>query len=96
MAKITYKGEQVDLKITNKTMMKFEMAGGSFSDFSSAPISQSIKFVCAALGLEGDPCDHADDFGKMTDISEAIKTALEESGFSSSEEDEVDEGKTNG
>ena len=96
MAKITYKGEQVDLKITNKTMMKFEMAGGSFSDFSSAPISQSIKFVCAALGLEGDPCDHADDFGKMTDISEAIKTALEESGFSASEEDEVDQGKTNG
>lgn len=96
MAKITYKGEQVDLKITNKTMMKFEMAGGSFSDFSSAPISQSIKFVCAALGLEGDPCDHADDFGKISDVSEAIKNALEESGFSEAEDAEVDEGKSDG
>lgn len=82
MAKITHKGKEVDLIITNKTMMKFEMGGGSFQDFEKAPISQSIQFVCSALGLEGDPIEHADDFGSLNEIAESIKDALGESGFS--------------
>jgi hypothetical protein len=95
MATIKYKGEDVSLKITNKTMMRFEISGGSFSDFSKSPISQSIKFVCSALDLKGDPIDHADDFGSMKEIADAIKDSLEESGFSA-DASEVDEGKQAG
>lgn len=92
MAEIKYKGQIKEYTITNKVMMKFEMAGGSFVNFESQPISQSIIFICCALGLEGDPIDHADDFEGLPEIAESIKSALDESGFSNS----VELGKTDG
>ena len=80
MANIRYKGKDVELKLSNKTMMKFEMNGGSFAKYEAEPVSQSVKLVCAALGLEGDPLDHADDLPPLAELAEVMKEALDESG----------------
>ena len=92
MATIKYKGEQRDIKITNKVMMSFELSGGKLTDFETNPVTSAIKLACAGLGLKGDPLDHADDFGSLTDISESIKDAMNESGIG----EEMDEKNVDG
>tara|TARA_B100002019_G_scaffold289988_2_gene306742 strand:+ start:313 stop:594 length:282 start_codon:yes stop_codon:yes gene_type:complete len=81
MAKILYKGEEREIKIDNKSMMRFEMNGGSLSDFESKPVSCAVNLACACLDLEGDPLDHANDLPPLSDIAEAVKSAMEESGL---------------
>lgn len=85
MAKITYKGEEREIKITNKSMMSFEMAGGKLSEFEENPVSNSIKLVCACLGLKGDPLNYADDFPPLVELSECIRQAMDESGMTGEE-----------
>jgi len=81
MAKIKYKGEEKELKITNRAMMAFELSGGNIKDFETNPVSSAIKLACACLKLQGDPLDHADDLPPLVEISEAITQAMTESGY---------------
>ena len=80
MATIRYKGKDVELKLSNRTLMKYEMNGGSFAKYEEEPVSQSVKLVCAALDLDGDPLDHADDLPPLTELAEVMKEALDDSG----------------
>lgn len=81
MASITHKGEAKEIKLDNRTLLSFEMMGGSFDQFESQPITASIKLACAALGLKGDPLDHANDLPSLNELSEIMKQAIDESGF---------------
>lgn len=81
MAKIQHKGEEKEIKIDNRTLLAFEMRGGSFSSFESQPVLQSMLLACAALGLKGDPLDHANDLPALNELSEVMQEALAESGF---------------
>lgn len=90
MAKIIHKGEEKEIQIDNRTLLAFEQAGGSFSNFDEQPISSSIKLACAALGLEGNPLDHANDLPSLNKLSEIMRIALEESGFNNEEVGKVE------
>jgi len=92
MAKITYKGEEKDIKVDNKAIMLFEINGGNISDFDSKPIASSISLACACLGLTGDPLEHANDLPPMAELAESIKEAMAGSGLSG----ETSEKKGNG
>jgi hypothetical protein len=81
MATIKYKGESKEIKITNRALMAFELAGGKLSDFENNPVSNSIKLACACLGIEGDALEHADDLPSLKEISDSISDALKESGL---------------
>ena len=81
MASITYKQEEVEVKITNKVLMKFELGGNSMSDFETKPVSASITLACCCLGLDGDPLDHADDLPPLNELAEQIRVIMEESGL---------------
>jgi hypothetical protein len=81
MATIKYKGKETEIKIDNRAMMKFEMNGGSLSDFESKPVSCAVTLACACLDLDGDPLDHANDLPPLTEIAESVKEAMEESGL---------------
>ena len=85
MAKLKYKGKETDIVIDNRTLLAFELAGGSFSDFDDKPISASIKLACCALKLEGDPLDHANDLPNLNTLSTVMRKAIEESGFGDEE-----------
>lgn len=86
MATIKYKGEDTEIVIDNRTMMRFELNGGSLTDFETKPVSCSITLACASLGLEGDPLDHANDLPPIAEIAEAVKLAMEESGLNNQQE----------
>lgn len=98
MAKIKYKGKQVEAKIDNRAMMKFELNGGSIGQFETQPITASINLACACLGLEGDPLEHANDLPPIKELPAIMKVIIDESGLNKTEEDEgeVDEKKENG
>ena len=81
MATINYKGESKEIKINNRALMAFELAGGKLSEFEANPVSNSIKLACACLGLKGDPLDHANDLPPLTELSESITQAMNESGL---------------
>ena len=81
MAKIQHKGEEKEIKIDNRTLLAFEMRGGSFSSFEAQPVLQSMLLACAALDLKGDPLDHANDLPALNELSEVMQEALAESGF---------------
>lgn len=81
MATITYKGEEREISINNRALMKYEMMGGSFSKFEVNPVSESVKLCCAALDLPGDPIDHANDLPSIQDLAEIMKDALSSSGY---------------
>lgn len=74
---IAYKGESRELKIGNAAMMRFSRLGGSFEKLESDPVEQAITLACAALGLTGDPIDHADDFPPLAQLADPIKQAME-------------------
>lgn len=82
MAKINYKGEEKEIQINNRTMMKFEQMGGTLQDFEDKPVTSSIILACASLDLQGDPLDHANDLPSLNELSEIMKEALVESGYS--------------
>ena len=74
---ISYRGEDRPLKIGNAAMMRFSRLGGSLEKLEADPVTQAITLACAALGLEGDPIDHADDFPPVFQLVEPIKAAVE-------------------
>ena len=97
MATIKYKGKEKEIKIDNRAMMKFELDGGSMSDFETHPISASIRLACACLNLEGDPLDHANHLPPLKELPEVMQQAIQESGFLDVEEgSEQDSKKGNG
>lgn len=75
---ISYKGERVPLVITNSVLMRFKRLGGDLAALESDPVSQAITLVCAALKLQGDPIDHADDFPPVARIAPLIAQAVAE------------------
>ena len=81
MATIKYKGEEKEVILDNKCLMKFEQAGGSFNEFETKPWSTSVTLMCSALGLEGNPADHANDLPPLKDLSDVLQQALDESGL---------------
>lgn len=81
MAKINYKGKEVEIKVNNRALMLFELNGGSMSDFETKPVSASITLACACLGLEGNPLDHANDLPSLNEMAGIIKEAMDESGI---------------
>ena len=74
---ITYKGERRELVIGNAAMMRFSRLGGSLEKLETDPVTQTITLACAALNLQGDPIDHADDFPPVFQLVEPIKQAVE-------------------
>jgi hypothetical protein len=74
---IYYKGERVPLKITNSVLMRFRRLGGELDKLESDPVSQAITLLCAALKLQGDPIDHADDFPPVAKVADSIRQAVE-------------------
>lgn len=73
---IYYKGERVPLEIKNSVLMRFKRMGGDLAALESDPISQAITLLCAALKLDGDPIDHADDFPPVAQVAESIGQAV--------------------
>lgn len=94
MAKIKYKGKERELKIDNRSMMKFEMQGGSLADFESKPIASSIQLACACLDLNGDPLDHANHLPPLKELPIIMQQAIEESGFLDKPEEDESEQET--
>ena len=92
MATIKYKGKDKEIKIDNKSLMAFELAGGSLGSFEESPISNSVKLICACLGLKGDPLDHANDLPPLQELSQQIAIAMEESGLSGEQESKKSNG----
>lgn len=92
MAKINYKGKEVDIALTNRSLMQFEMSGGNLNGFESQPISSSILLACACLKLDGDPLDHADDLPPLAELAEAMKVVVEESGLTGEIEEKNEDG----
>lgn len=89
MAKIRYKGKEVELVLNNRAMMKYEQLGGSFQKYDEQPVTQSVKLCCAALGLDGNPEDHADDLPPLQKLAEVMQEALSEGGYTGDEEGEA-------
>lgn len=81
MAKVTYKGEERELKIDNRCLMNFEMAGGNLKDFESKPFSTTIILTCCALGLDNDFPEHANHLPSLEQLTESLKQAMQESGI---------------
>lgn len=73
---IYYKGERIELKVTNSVLMRFKRLGGDLAALETDPVSQAITLLCAALKLTGDPIDHADDFPPVAKIAEPIAQAV--------------------
>ena len=98
MAKIKYDGKLVSIKLDNRAMMKFELEGGSISDFESHPISASIRLACACLNLSGDPLEHANLLPPLKELPLVMQKVIAESGFLDVEEekDEEETKKANG
>lgn len=84
---ILYKGEERILpKIGNKVLMRFERQGGSLAKFEEQPLTTAITLIACALGLPGDPLDHADDLPPFTELAGIVKNALETSGLTTADE----------
>lgn len=81
MATIKYKGEEKEIAIDNRTLLAFEMKGGDFNQFNVEPVTAAITLACAALGLEGNILDHANDLPPLAELVEVMKDAMQESGF---------------
>lgn len=86
MATITYKGKEKEIKIDNRAIMQFEMMGGNLASFEKQPVSSAIMLACAALGLKGDPLDHANHLPAMSLLPAVIQEAMKESGLNESAE----------
>lgn len=85
MAKVLYKGEEKELKIDNRCLMNFEMAGGNLNDFQAKPFSTTIILTCCALGLDNDFAEHANHLPALNELTESLKQAMAESGFTGEE-----------
>ena len=94
MAKIKYKGKEVEAKIDNRAMMKFELNGGTIAQFETQPISASINLACACLGLDGDPLDHANHLPPLNELPNVMKKIIDESGLLDSDNKQKEEEKT--
>ena len=88
MATIRYRGEDRELRIGNAALMRYEQAGGDLQRLidGKAPVTEAVTLVCSALGLPGDPVDHADDLPPLTALVEAVKVALDEAGLTDTED----------
>ena len=73
---IYFRGERVELKITNSVLMRFKRLGGELKQLEEDPVSQAITLLCASLKLQGDPIDHADDFQPVAQVATAIRDAV--------------------
>jgi len=84
---ILYKGQERLLpKISNKVLMRFEREGGTLAKFEEQPLTTAVTLIACALGLPGDPLDHADDLPPFTDLAVIVKDALESSGLTAVDE----------
>lgn len=81
MATIKYKDEEKEITIDNRAIMSFEMMGGSLANFEAQPVTSSIMLACAALGLKGEPIEHANDLPPMKELPAIIQQAMNESGL---------------
>ena len=84
---ILYKGEERILpKIGNSVLMRFEQQGGRLAKFEEQPLTTAVTLIACALGLPGDPLDHADDLPPFTELAAIVKDALESSGLTNTDE----------
>ena len=85
---IAYKGDLRTVPtIGNKVLMQFERQGGRLSELEQLPVTTAVTLICCALGLPGDPIDHADDLPSLKVIAQTVKAALEASGLTGDEDE---------
>ena len=83
---IVYKGaERILPKIGNRVLMRFEQQGGSLAKFEEQPLTTAVTLIACALGLPGDPLDHADDLPPFNELAAIVKDALELSGLTTTD-----------
>lgn len=99
MAKLQYKGKEVDLTITTGALYRFERAGFSMPDFGDPrkQLQAQVELVRACIDPKAPADVVADGLPSIAVLSEAIVTAIDESGIAPDvDDDEAEAGEGNG